>query len=191
MTRPGNSRDIFKPLAVALTLLIMAPSLAAQVCSNLAGSSIYLVRHAEKLDGTDPGLSDAGRARAEALREHLSDVSLDAIYVTQWQRTQLTATPVARAQGVPLTVRSTASRTLNQHVDDIVADLNANHCGETVLLVGHSNTLPRIIYSLTGKQINDLSEQSYNRMFHIRFEAGKPVELIRSEYGAPDPTGGS
>jgi len=192
MNRLGNSIDIRRlALVAALSLLWMVPSLSAQVCSNLAGSSIYLVRHAEKLDGTDPGLTDAGRVRAEALREKLSDVALDAIYVTQWQRTRLTAAPVAEAQGLPMTVLSTESRTLDQHVQDIIVDLNAKHCGETVLLVGHSNTLPRIVYSLTGKQIDELNEQTYNRLFHIRFEAGRPVEVIRSEYGAPNPTAGS
>jgi len=168
---------------VIFALLLIAPSLTAQVCSDLAGSSIYLVRHAEKLDGTDPGLTDAGRARADALREALANVSLDAIYVTQWQRTQLTAAPVAEAQGVPLTVRSTEPLTVNEHVDDIIADLNAKHCGQTVLIVGHSNTIPRLIYSLTGKPIRDMNEQTYDQMFHVRFEAGRPVELIRSRYG--------
>ncbi len=192
MIRLGNSIDIRRlALVASLSLLWMVPSLSAQVCANLAGSSIYLVRHAEKLDGTDPGLTDAGLARAEALREKLSDVPLDAIYVTQWQRTRMTAAPVAEAQGLPLTVHSTESRSTSEHVQAIVSDLNARHCGDTVLLVGHSNTLPRIIYTLTGKQIGVMSEQTYSRLFHIRFEPGRPVELIRAEYGAPDPVGGS
>jgi broad specificity phosphatase PhoE len=177
-------------LLAGLALLFLAPAALAQVCSNLAGSSIYLVRHAEKLDGPDPGLSPAGLARAEALREELADVSLDAIYVTQWQRTQMTAAPIAEAQGLPLTVHSTESRTVSEHVQAVISDLNANHCGDTVLLVGHSNTLPRLIYTLTGKQTGEISEQTYNRLFHIRFEPGRPVEVIRAEYGAPNPVGG-
>lgn len=186
MIRLGSS-SVIGPLVFAVVLLTMAPSLAAQVCSDLAGSSIYLVRHAEKLEGSDPGLTEAGKARAEALREELADIDLDAIYVTQWKRTQETAAPVAEAQGLPLTVHSTESRSVSGHVQEVMSDLNANHCGETVLLVGHSNTLPRIIYTLTGKQIRELSEQTYNRLFHIRFEAGQPIELIRTDYGAPNP----
>jgi broad specificity phosphatase PhoE len=162
----------------------------AQVCSNLAGSSIYLVRHAEKLDGPDPGLTAAGLARAEALKDRLAGIALDAIYVTQWQRTQLTAAPIAEARGLSPIVHSTEGRPISEHVRALIADLNANHCGETVLLVGHSNTLPRIIYSLTGKQIGKMDRQTYNRLFHVRFQAGQPVELIRTDYGAPNPTAG-
>jgi len=186
-----NPHKIFRRVCRGLVVLVVvctAPSLAAQVCSNLAGSSIYLVRHAEKLEGPDPGLTVAGHARAEALRDKLADVALDAIYVTQWQRTQLTAGPVAEAKNLPLTIHSTESRSVNEHVQEIAADLNANHCGDKVLLVGHSNTIPRIIFSLTGKQINDLDEQTYDRFFHIRFDAGRPVELIRSRYGAVSQT---
>jgi len=190
MDRISNSFQL-GPAGALLALLLVTPGLAAQVCSNLAGSSIYLARHAEKLDGRDPGLSDAGLARAEALREALADVALDAIYVTQWQRTQLTAKPLVDATGVPVTVLSTDLRSVDEHVEDIILDLNAKHCGNTVLLIGHSNTIPRIIYSLTGKQVDTLSEQTYNRLFHVRFEAGQPVQLIRLEFGAPNPTGTS
>jgi len=177
-------------LVLALVLCFSAPALWAQVCSNLAGSSIYLVRHAEKLEGPDPGLTAAGMARAEALKDKLAGVHLDAIYVTQWQRTQLTAAPIAQARDLSPIVRSTRGRPISEHVQALIADLNANHCGETVLLVGHSNTLPRIIYSLTGKQIGEMNEQTYNRLFHIRFQAGQPVEVIRTEYGAPNPIAG-
>ena len=66
-----------------------------------ATTTIIFVRHAEKaVDGTsDPGLSLAGDQRVTELTRQLVDADVvagvDAIYVTQYRRTQDTARPLA------------------------------------------------------------------------------------------------
>jgi broad specificity phosphatase PhoE len=74
---------------------------------------ILLVRHAEStanfaglLSTTQPGpeLTTRGREQAEALAETLRDVPLDGLYASTLRRTQLTAEPLSRATGLPVTV---------------------------------------------------------------------------------------
>jgi broad specificity phosphatase PhoE len=74
---------------------------------------ILLIRHAEStanfsgiLSTTQPGpeLTERGREQAEALPDALRDVSLDGLYASTLRRTQLTAEPLSRATGLPVTV---------------------------------------------------------------------------------------
>jgi broad specificity phosphatase PhoE len=68
---------------------------SALLSTATAQSTIFVVRHAEKADATkDPDLSEAGRARAEALAKALRDAKIAAIYATEFKRTQQTAAPL-------------------------------------------------------------------------------------------------
>ena len=71
-------------LVLFLALPLFALPLAAQ-------PTVIVVRHAEALTGDDPGLSEAGTARANALAKSLKDAGITAIYVTQYARTRDTA----------------------------------------------------------------------------------------------------
>ena len=58
----------------------------------LAQKAVIVVRHAERADESqDSLLSAPGTARAEALARHLEQAGVTSIYVTQYQRTRLTA----------------------------------------------------------------------------------------------------
>jgi hypothetical protein len=63
-------------------LLLLLPSVAF---GQAAPVVVVLVRHAEKAasPADDPGLSQEGRARAEALAAALAEADVDAIVVTQ------------------------------------------------------------------------------------------------------------
>ena len=67
-----------------------------------AQSTIFIVRHAEKAEsgGTDPDLSEPGKARAESLANILKDAGITAIYTTEFKRTQETAAPLAKILGI-------------------------------------------------------------------------------------------
>ena len=66
------------------------------VCPAAAQSTIFFVRHAEKAQGEDPDLTEAGRARAESLASLLKDTGISAIYTSEVKRTQQTAAPLAK-----------------------------------------------------------------------------------------------
>jgi hypothetical protein len=69
-------------------------------------SLVVLVRHGEKaaVGGSDPSLSEAGRARAQALADAVAMTTPNAIIVTSLKRTAETAAVVAAQTGVAPTV---------------------------------------------------------------------------------------
>jgi broad specificity phosphatase PhoE len=88
-----------KALALFLLLFVSASIASAQPVA-------VIVRHGEKVTngGTDPDLSSAGRARADALARILKDSGITAIFTTEFKRTQETAAPTATSAHVAPTV---------------------------------------------------------------------------------------
>src|SRR5947199_7418785 len=70
-------------------------------------TTIILIRHAEKIidpNNPDVDLSAAGQARAQELARMFGDTGINAIYATQYKRTQQTVKPLADKLGLPVTV---------------------------------------------------------------------------------------
>lgn len=155
---------------IAVVLALVAPTSAAE-------PTIFLVRHAEKSDGTtgdpkDPELSQAGRARAESLAMMLKDAAITAVFVTELKRTQLTAEPLARAaklEPIVVPAKETAA---------VVARLRET--SGNVLVVGHSNTIPDIITALGASQPIALEDNEYDNLFIWR--GGASPQLIRLRF---------
>ena len=147
-----------------------------------SATTIILVRHAEKVatPGDDPQLSDAGVARAELLSRMFENSGLTAIYTTQYVRTKKTAEPIARKLGLQLqTVDAAASKKL---VEGIVA----RHKGRTVLVVGHSNTLPEIIQAFGGGNISEISDDDYDNVYIVTLtQKGKGKTLRMKFFNGP------
>src|ERR1700720_4842416 len=100
-----------------------------------AQSTIFIVRHAEKADATkDPDLSEVGRARAEALAKMLKDTNITAVYATEFQRTQQTATPLAKALSITITTLPAKDNAA------LLAKLRAST--GNALVAGHGDTIP-------------------------------------------------
>lgn len=140
------------------------------------GATFLLVRHAEKATAPakDPPLTDAGRQRAQRLAASLQGTRLDAIYSSAYQRTRQTAAPVAQAQR--LTV-------IDYTPDDAAAfatRLRADHPRGTVLVVGHSNTLPPLARALCACDVADMDEAIYGIRYTIRFAADGRARLVES-----------
>ena len=155
------------------TALISSPA-AAQ------SSVVVVVRHAETAGGGgDPILSDAGTARAYALANALKHAAVAAVYSTQYQRTRLTATPLADSLHLAVTAM-TAANPMQAHIDAIVAKVKENE-GKTVVVVGHSNTVPMIIRALGGPDIGAIADTEYDNLFTLITDS-TGVRLIRSRY---------
>ena len=111
-------------------------------------STFYFIRHAEKdrtdTENIDPELSQKGLGRAMHWAEILDEVPLDAIYSTDYERTQMTAAPIAVKKN--LTVQIYDPRLMD--VDQFKAD-NLN---QKVLVVGHSNTTPELVNKMIGQE---------------------------------------
>jgi broad specificity phosphatase PhoE len=159
-------------------LLVGALVLVALAGSAPAAERVILVRHAEKEAGDDPGLTALGAARARALAEAVGDLEVAAILVSPTRRTRDTATPAAESLGVALTEIGFDGG-LEKHVSRV-----AWACADTegtVLVVGHSNTVPRIAGSLLGREIPDLDEREYDTLFLVLGD-----RLVRVRFGPED-----
>ena len=127
-----------------LLLFLLVPAWAAAAD---APRLIYLVRHAERADdGTDSDLSSQGFERAQRLADFLRHVPVQAIYATNYQRTQKTVAPLAAAKGLTTRVLS-ADKT-----EALAGELRESSAG-VVVVAGHSNTIPQLIEQLGGGQV--------------------------------------
>jgi broad specificity phosphatase PhoE len=155
-----------------------------------AQTVVIVVRHAERAPGTgDPPISEAGRARAVALAEVLKGSHVSAAITTQLQRTRQTAEPIVTALGItPVVVNTQAD--LAKHAAEVAAAAR-QHAGKTVLVAGHSNTVPAIVAALGGPRFADLCEPEYDALFTVVIDAGGAARVIKSRYGAATPVDGS
>jgi broad specificity phosphatase PhoE len=173
---------VFKRL---LAVLLLAIPLAAQ--AQGAPTVVILVRHAEKgtTPANDPPLTEAGKARASALAAALADANVQAVITTQLARTRDTGRPIAEARHITPEVVSAGGAGHAQAVADAVR----RHAGQTVLVVGHSNTVPAIIAALGGPKMPDICDSQYSSLYTLVLD-GTSVRLVRGSYGAtsPDPT---
>jgi phosphohistidine phosphatase SixA len=161
---------------------------AAMPAQSRGDKLVFIVRHAEKANATDPdpSLSEAGRARAAALAAALRDAQVTDILVTPRKRTQETAAVVADARQLIAHVVPLNPNTA-EHVAAVAAAVRQAK-GNAVLVVGHSNTVTGIIAALGAPKLPDLCDAQYANLFIVRLPARGAPSLIRTQYGAPDPS---
>ena len=117
-------------------------------CTSDKTTTYYLIRHAEK-DRTNntnknPNLNSDGVIRAEKWAKHFENIVLDAVYSTDYNRTQQTAAPTAKSKGLII-----QSYNPSKMYDSI---FKKNTKGKTVLVVGHSNTTPVFANTILGQK---------------------------------------
>ena len=145
-------------------------------------TTIVLVRHAEKggePGDRDPELNDAGRRRAAALARVLGDANISTIYSTPFLRTRNTAAPLARRLGIEVTITPITP----EFIEDMAATLRSEHSGETVVVVGHSNTVPQTINALGAGPMENLADDEYDWLFVVTLAANGSVSLMELRYG--------
>lgn len=174
----------FVCLFVALPL-IAPPGAASQTpgepLAPPALTTIYIVRHGEKLNDTpDTPLSQAGKNRALALAHVLKDAEITAVFVSNFQRTRQTAKPLAAARGLtPIQYPATTPQAA-------VAQILANHGGGRILVVAHSTTVDEIASGLGAAGVNELAETQFDRLFVVQRLGGHAL-LLRLRYGKETP----
>ena len=158
-------RPLFTPLYVGVVLFVVALALAGWALAGLwhAPGTVIVVRHMEKLAdaGDDPGLSPAGQRRAARVAELLAAAGVDAVFATQYRRTAETALPLAERLSLPLHVYDA------RDTEALVRDVNATYRDQTVVIVGHSNTVPEIVEALSGEEIGAISEDRYGDVYLV------------------------
>ena len=144
-------------------------SLAALLCLALAacetmppprtGPSYYVMRHLQKADGPDPGLSAEGQANARRLIGFFATDRPRVIYVSTTKRALETAEPLASRVGAKIRRYDPAD------TPQLIARVSAER--GPVLIVGHSNTVPEIVARLGGERPAPLAETDYGTIWHL------------------------
>lgn len=168
--------------AAALLLALAAP---APAFAPDAPTVVIVVRHGEKAaDGGDnPSLSDAGRARAQRLADIAEQAGVEFVLTTHLKRTKETAQPFVTRRGVPTRAFELTRANLAAHPKAVADEIRKNHAGRTVLVVGHSNTAPRIVNELTGRRFEDLDDPTeFDAIFVVILHAPGRAAVIKAKY---------
>jgi len=142
-----------------LILILMATLAAAAAQPAIAADTVYVMRHLQKAEGTDPPLSAEGAANAEALAARLANSGIKAIFATPTARAMQTGEPLAKALGLAVTPYDPR--------DPAALVKAASRMNGAVLIVGHSNTVPDIVARFGGTPVA-LGEQDYGTVFVVK-----------------------
>lgn len=153
--------------ATLVFLLLSITSACATHGPATGGITYVLMRHAEKAqdDPRDPSLSDAGRGRVQRLVQRLHREPVVAVYATGFRRTQLTAAPVAQDHALPVSIYDA-----NTSADDMARILRHVHRAGTVVVIGHSNTVPALAAALCGCLIGPTAESEFGRRITVHID---------------------
>ena len=135
---------------IILTILFFSCNLTVDNCVE-----VYLIRHAEK-DRSDPlnknpHLNEKGIERSLLWNGYFENKEVNSIYSTNYNRTIESVLPVSITKGIKPIIYSASNINYESFLK--------KEKGNTVIVVGHSNTIPSFVNKLIKddyyKQIND------------------------------------
>lgn len=143
-------------VAIALALVLGG----CAVVQPQARADIYVMRHLNTPAGaTDPDLTAEGERNALLLVSWFKRARPAVLYVSSAKRAQQTAAPLARALRITPIIYNPAD------TPALVAAISAET--RTVLVVGHSNTVPDIIELLGGHRPGPLVHGDFGDIWKI------------------------
>ena len=177
MERVIKLKYMFKSLILpTITLLLFTSALNAQK------QRFIILRHAEKdttvacsqMMQADPPLNSKGQERAQSIVRKFKRYKISTIYSTNYNRTKSTVLPLANAMG--LSINNYDPKQLKTFADELITQ--ANH-SKTILVVGHSNTSPRLVNLLLGKDAyKDLDESVYNQYWVVKINGQRKYAKV-------------
>ena len=148
--------------------------MVVQNCIAQDKTILYLIRHGEKADqSTDPELSPAGIARAAKWATYFEEIPIDKFYTTNYKRTQQTCAPIATSKKREIQVYKPEEMDLKKLIE--------NNSGKTIMIVGHSNSIPKHINQLLGSATHEtIPDSEFGRLYIVTSNNGKiTAELIQ------------
>jgi len=160
-------------------LFILA--LLLSVCSGqpegLKGTTVVVVRHAEKVDNSaDPDLSEVGRKRALRLAQLLCEANIAALFSSQYKRTHQTLEPLARELDLEI-IAVDASMT-----SELVRRIREEFPGTAVAVASHSDKVTEIIETLGGPSVGYLDESEYDSLFIATLLDDSIASVVQLKY---------
>ena len=163
-----------------LIILLLAAINSVAFAQEKVITTFILIRHAEKdltQSTNDPDLSADGKLRATQLTEVLKKTDIHSIYSTPYKRTQQTVEQVATAKSIKVMPYQANKM---EEIDNMIK----LHAGGTVLLSGHSNTVPQILNYLIGEEkYKTLDDGDYGNIIIVSItERGKNAKVVWMRY---------
>ena len=143
-------------------------------------TTVILVRHAEKLiepNNQDPDLSSEGFERAQEIARVFGEAGINAIYATQYKRTQQTVKPLSDRTGVPVKLLQ------SNQTDELVNQLQTTNRGQTVFIAGHNNTVPAIVSALSGQTYPNIPESEFDNLYIVTIYRFGKAKVVKLKYG--------
>jgi 2,3-bisphosphoglycerate-dependent phosphoglycerate mutase len=121
----------------------------------------YFIRHAEKADSSkNPDLSEKGLERALEWKALFSAIQFDAVYSTDFKRTLQTIHQIVVENDQLL-------KLYNPQILDIET-FKKETKGKTILIVGHSNTIPKMVNQLIKEnKYGDIAENQFGNLYIV------------------------
>lgn len=139
-------------------------------------TTIILVRHAEKAPGENPPLTEDGHRRAGALAHALGSAGVEAIFVSEFLRTQQTADSLALLLGLTPEIIPAGN------TEELTGRILEDFAGNTVLVAGHSNTVPDIMAALGISSPPPIPENIFDNLFIVHRPRFGPARLTHLKY---------
>lgn len=142
-------------------------------------TTFILVRHAETTGiGSNPNLSAEGESRAEELSRMMTEVDLDAIYSTNFNRTMQTAQYTAAAKGISVSQYDPFNPA------SLIDNVLQNFPEGVVLVVGHSNTTAAMLNAMAGSnEFADIPEDQFDNLYIVHVAERGRSKVIHLKYG--------
>lgn len=123
--------------------------------------SVHLYRHAEKRKGPDPELTTTGLARAQFIADQLSKPSaaIRQIWSSPYRRTMQTAEPLAKRLDIEISIYDPGNQT------SLLSSLHET--ATDAVVIGHSNTIPKLAAMLCQCEVEDMPETEYDRAYIV------------------------
>ena len=171
-----------------LFFLAVACSWSILAAGGQKATTIILVRHAEKdTMRYDPPLTAVGRERAQDLARVLERASVNAIYGTQFVRTQETVQPLADKLGLKIDIVDADASDLKGHAEVLVKTILSRHAGQVILISSHSNVIPLIVQALKAGPAFEIRDSEHDYLYMITLDTSGETKLLQLRYGRPSP----
>ena len=187
------STPLPKQLPVRTVGALLFLLFAAHEAGAQSLTTVVLVRHAEKANKTDdtPLKEPKGFQRARALANSVGELGISTVIASEYLRTQQTVAATARHLGIEdLVIEITDAQA-------VATEILTHHRGRTILVAGHSNTVPQIIEALGGPSLCPdrggemvgsecrIKDKQYDNLYIVRIPEAGPAGFAAARYGEP------
>lgn len=155
----GRNSTWQRRTVLGLMVIVLAACVSREPATSVP--NIYVMRHLHTPQGIkDPDLTAEGQRHAKSLARWFSRDPPSVIYVSTTKRSNQTAGPTARRFAV-------SPKTYDpSDTPGLIARVMAER--GTVLVVGHSNTVPEIVAALGGNRPSALSHEEFGDIWRVQ-----------------------